>query len=156
MKVLVFLLLATILLTACSKQLTVDTLYASCRDKTEHSIVNYMAQFQVLNDISGEELIGLFDSKVSKTESVDLCQCFVSKFKKQSVEVQNKTLADIQSINEQLKPELKLFAKKGILGRISYRDEYQKIESFMPKIANIKRLIRQASENKYKQQRCLL
>ncbi|MEP4890763.1 MAG: hypothetical protein ABJV04_12110 [Aliiglaciecola sp.] len=155
MKVLVFILLITTLLTACSKHITIDSLYSNCRDKSEHSIVNYMAQFQVVNDISGEELVGLFDGKTSKTESVDLCQCFVSKFKKQNIEVQNQSLTEIQSINEQLKDELRLFAKKGVLGRISHRDEYQKIEGFMPKIANVKRLIREASENKYKHQRCL-
>ncbi|GAB2688409.1 hypothetical protein Q4574_13525 [Aliiglaciecola sp. 3_MG-2023] len=155
MKVLALILFISTLVSACSKQLTVDTLYASCKDKNQYSIVNYMAQFQVLNDISGEELLGLFDGKTSKTESVDLCQCFVSKFTKQSIEVQNQTLAKIQSINEQLKPELKLFAKKGVLGRMSYRDEYQKIEGFMSKIENVKRLIRVASENKFQQQRCL-
>jgi hypothetical protein len=64
-------------------------------------------------------------------------------------------LVNIQAIDEQLKVELSLFAKKGVLGRIKYRSEYEKIESFIPQLPKVKQLITQASENKFQQQACL-
>ena len=61
----------------------------------------------------------------------------------------------MRRINEQLKDELSLFTKKGVLGRMTYRQEYQRIESHFEQIPAVRSLIAQASENKFQQQRCL-
>ncbi|GAC16241.1 hypothetical protein [Aliiglaciecola lipolytica] len=155
MKKLAVILLSTSMLYGCNKLLTIDTLYAHCNDKKQRSIINYMVQFQVVKDISTAQLLELFDGEISQTESVDLCQCFVTKFKRQSVEVQTKSIENMRRINEQLKDELSLFTKKGVLGRMTYRQEYQRIESHFEQIPAVRSLIAQASENKFQQQRCL-
>ena len=130
-------------------------IYDNCKDKTEYSILNYMVQFQVVRDMSSEQMLGLFDKKVTKVESVDLCRCFVIKFKKLSDKTQKQALTNIEVIDNQLVDELRLFAKKGVLGRIKYGDEYQKIESFITQLPKVNQLIIQSSENKFQQQQCL-
>jgi len=115
-----------------------------------------MAQFQVTRDRSSKQLIGLFDNKTTKTESIDLCQCFVSKFKKQSKEIQKTTLENIQTIDDTVNAALKLFAEKGLLSNISNRDLYAKIEAFIPQIPVVKKLMAQASYDKFQRQSCKL
>jgi hypothetical protein len=113
-----------------------------------------MVQFQVTRDRSSEQLLGLFDNKISKTESIDLCQCFVTKFKKQSSEIQTQTLKTIHSLDEKVRPELKLFADKGILSNVTHRPAYAKIEALIPQIPIVKKLLAEASYDKFERELC--
>jgi hypothetical protein len=112
-------------------------------------------QFQVLEDISSAQLVGLFDDKLSSAESVDLCQCFVKKFKAQSEEMQSEAIFKVQAIDEQLKEELKLFAKNGLFGKLSHLDSYERVESFIPQLTDVKQLIEESSRNKFHDHACL-
>ena len=113
-----------------------------------------MVQFQLTRDRSTKQLLGLFDNEITKTESIDLCECFVSKFKTQSNELQAQTLKTIQTIDETMSTELELFAEKGILSNITNRASYAKIEAFIPQIPVVKKLLAEASYDKFERQSC--
>ena len=156
MKKIALIFIAVITLTSCTKPLSIDNLYDKCKDKSELSILNYLVQFQVLEDISGEQLAGLFDKEMSKAESVDLCECFVTNFKNQSVDVQQQTLAKVQAIDEELRAELKVFSKNGLLGKFSNREAYERVESFIPQLPKVRQLIEEMSRNKFQHHVCLV
>jgi hypothetical protein len=62
----------------------------------------------------------------------------------------------VQAFDKQLQKELKLFAKKGVLGKLSYPDEYEKTNDISHQLPTVKQLIEDASENKFHQQTCIL
>jgi len=140
---------------ACTPPITApQDVYARCVDSEHHSIVRFIAQYQVLNDRSSKQIVELFDQETSKVESVNLCECVVTKLKRLTVSQQQRLFTRIDKTDHELAPELKIYFKHGFFGKFKYEAQYIKIDDVANKLTELKRIIAQASYDKFEHQSC--
>lgn len=148
-------IVTTLFISACTRPTNVDNLYEKCFDKRENSVVNFMLQFEILA-VSHQQMV---DSVMRFTEQpdefVNLCDCFANKFANLDLLTQNQTLKNINTIDQTVNKELKIFEKKGLLGNQSQRQSYATIESHLPNLGVVKRLLGEALYDKFERKECL-
>ncbi|MGB0732996.1 MAG: hypothetical protein ACPGPF_04500, partial [Pontibacterium sp.] len=144
---------AMVLISACAYDVTDEaSLLKKCRDK--QSIVGFSVTYQLLNDLETRHYKDTFDDQLSNMERVDFCECFVSKATRLPEQDKQQLYARISDTDRRLSEELKIFSQKGLIGKLSYGDQYQAMYDASLAIPNLKTLMSQTSKDKLVHEQC--
>ena len=142
-------------ISSCTRPTNIDNIYNKCFDKRENSVLNFMLQFKLLA-VPHHQMVDSVKRYTEKPdEFVNLCECFATKFANLEPDIQNQTLKNINTIDHTVNKELKIFEKRGVLGNISQRQVYATIESHLPNLDIVNRLLGEAIYDKFERKACL-
>jgi len=92
---------------------------------------------------------------MSVVESIDPCKCAVTKLQKLPIEEKNTIFNQINQVDKHLASELALFFKHGYFGKFRYEEQYIAINDEANKLVALKRIMSQASYDKFERKVCL-